>query len=160
MRLRRRSVLAGLAGLVLALPWLLWAGCAMIGLLRGEHFHRGLPSSFWRRQLIGRGEELHSFPLIVHDIHPWLGTILVSLNLGGERPLLAAPGAVPVLAELMHDENPIVRHDAVVELGWIPGETAASLLREALTDPQPFVRDEAAGQLAARKNDAARAAAR
>jgi hypothetical protein len=156
MRLRRRCLLAGMVGLLLALPWLLWGGYALVALLRGEHFYHGLPTSYWRRQLAGPGNEWRHRRLTKAEAFPVVGTVLVCLN-AGWKPMLTDPGALPVLADLMQDENPIVRHATILELADLPGEESDFLLKGALTDPSIFVQRQAATHLYARTNDAARA---
>jgi hypothetical protein len=145
----------GLVALPLAAVLLPWGWYAVPGLLRGEHFYEGLPSSYWRRQLTGSGNEWRSSRLRGGECFRLVGQVLFYLDWRG-KPILADTSALPVLAELLHDQNPLVRHAAIQELGEIPGEEADHFLEQALADPHPFVQQQARGLLDARKRATAR----
>jgi hypothetical protein len=49
MKRRRLIWAAGLAALLLALPFLLWPGYAVDAVLQGQHFNRELPTSHWAK---------------------------------------------------------------------------------------------------------------
>jgi hypothetical protein len=143
MRLRRRWVLAGLSGLVLALPWLLWGGYTLLALAHGEHFYHGLPTSYWRSRLAQTDGGL---------VPAWLRTfpkVLQAadyLGLGTDSAPFTDVDALPMLADLLHDENITVRYRVVRALGplGVQTESVGPLLKDAANDPSRDIRDLAA----------------
>jgi hypothetical protein len=155
MRLRRRWVLAGLVGLVLALPWLLWGGYALLARIRGEHFYHGLPSSYWKQQLGNWGEgplgRMAWAPSELKNAAFYLG-----LGYPPAAPIATSgdPAVLPVLLDLLGDSDPFVREKAVTALNQFPRPVAGVIpaLVGALGDNSPAVRAQAAsvlGQLGA-----------
>src|SRR5437870_5216055 len=147
MRLRRRWLLAVLAGLVLALPLLLWTGYAVLALLGHEHFYHGLPTSYWS-MVVRRANEDSDRAMAAGCLGPAppvsrLDELLESVGLGwGSGILNGDPATVPVLADLLGDDDQEVRWMAATALGAIgpPAETAVPALTRALGDPYYLVR--------------------
>jgi hypothetical protein len=105
MRLRRRWVLAGLAGLVLALLLLVWGGFALPALIQGEHFYYGLPSRLWA-DAVRRWHRNN--PRQPRPVSTWFGRWMLRLSSRAEPLVLRGDlAAVPVLSDLMQcrDEN-------------------------------------------------------
>jgi HEAT repeat protein len=112
-------------GLLLALPWLLWAAYALLAILRHEHFFHGLPSSYW-------AERVHRWPA---PEPMWLDgaptqaiTVADYLGLRGKEPvvLTGGPGAVGVLCDLLHSPDPHVRREAARAVGALGEEGSAA----------------------------------
>jgi hypothetical protein len=166
MRLRRRWVLAGLVGLILLGPALIpWAWYAVPGLLRGEHFFRGLPSSHWRKQGL---RETASYRTAGPPPAPRLppppglaGTLQRAGEFFGfgngsdgsdnpEASVFRNPGAVPVLTDLIHDPDEWIRRCALTHLDYMgPAAVGAvpALIAALQSDPED-VRDAAVAILA------------
>jgi hypothetical protein len=107
--------------------WVVW------GRLRGEAFYRGRPTSYWRGHVLA-WNDLGFYPpavsLVVRrprwwaDYLPWRS--------GRPAPLVEAepfpgddPAAIPVLMELLRDEDPEVRVGAAEALRQIDSQAAA-----------------------------------
>jgi hypothetical protein len=119
-------VLAG----ALALPdvrWWLW------GHLRGESFYRSRPTSYWRGQVLA-WNDLGFYPpavsLVVRRPRWWADCL--PWRSGRPAPLVEGepfpgndPAAIPVLMELLRDEDPEVRVDAAEALKQIDPQAAA-----------------------------------
>jgi deoxyhypusine monooxygenase len=81
---------------------------------------------------------LEEEPSLVLRVH----AVCILADLGGER-------SIPVLSDiLLHDTDPLVKHEAAFSMGQI-GLAAANdaLSRAMLTDPDPVVRHESAAAL-------------
>jgi hypothetical protein len=106
---KKRVVLAILAALVLLLPT---AGYyAYYGLIRKEHFYRGLPASYWEAG-IRRWEHRDLFAAPSH-----LDTLLTYLGFRGEPAILNGDKAAnPVLLDLLFASDKDVRSRATCAL--------------------------------------------
>jgi hypothetical protein len=76
--------------------------------VRGEHFYRGRPTSYWSRELVAYAQDIDWSP-------PWPDEVLNSI--GGwyqHEPavLEGSAAATPVLLDLLKDSNPRVRSKA------------------------------------------------
>jgi hypothetical protein len=149
MKRRRRLYLAGvlLGATLLALlspqgQWAVW------GWLRGEAFYHGRPTSYWRPKVLD-SSPLGYYPpainlvarhLVARRPSPpgWVDRLRAWLRGGGgdaEEPFpVADPAAVPVLVELLRDEDAAVGAEAADALARIgPGaKTAVPALLDAL----------------------------
>jgi HEAT repeat protein len=132
VRLRRRWVLAGLVGLLLALPWLLWGTYALLALFRHEHFYHGLPSSYWERAVRAWPA---AEPPWLDGAPPLLIALTDYLGLLGKEPAVFRGGqaAVPVLGDLLRSRDPRVRRETARAVGNLgpEGSAAARALLEA-----------------------------
>jgi HEAT repeat protein len=159
-RLLLRAVL--LVGVVLAgalaepdVRWPLW------GWLRGEAMYRGKPTSYWRGPVKefqrltksltdGPGGVGLSIkpppPSAVEVVRAWVSRFFAGSSV---LPPDHDPAAVPVLVQLLSDDDPEVRDYAALALGDCgPAATAAlPRLTEALRDDDPEVRRSAAVSL-------------
>jgi HEAT repeat protein len=130
---------AGLVAVLLAALLLLWSCYAVPGLLRGEHFYRGLPSGYWRKRVKDwRAQASARRP-------PWpplLLRVADFLGLGPRSaPKLREPEALPVLLDLIDDPDPLVRIWVVDAVRYGPaGELAVPALIAALSDPDSAVK--------------------
>jgi HEAT repeat protein len=135
MRLRRRWVLAGL---VLALPWLLWGGYAGLALYHQEHFYHGLPSSYWERVVRAWSPPERPLPDWVPDR---LAPLARYFGLNGSPAVLESDAAaVPVLDDLLRSEDARVRELAartIFSIGPAASSAARGLLIAAALDPIP-----------------------
>jgi HEAT repeat protein len=125
---------------VLAVP----AAYILVGLYRGQAFYRGMPSCYWRLQLRKWAEE--NFPGLTEP-RPLLERACdFCFPAGGFED---DPAAVPVLAELLRDYDWRVRYAAANALNRIGprAEPAVPALAMAISDPEPFVREEAVSAL-------------
>jgi HEAT repeats len=167
--LRRRLVWAATALLVLVAAVLLTSPCCYIisGFLRGESTYQGRPTTYWREALIAEGRKLEgkprwydrwlerlgiSRPGSFVDFHPGpemsdgVPPVGSAVNMFGSDP-----AAVPVLAELLRDEDARIRAAACHALAR-SGLAARHIVRplaEALYDSEVGIRLEAVEALAA-----------
>jgi HEAT repeat protein len=120
----------------------------VLGLLRGEHFYRGLPTGCWELVVLrwARGSSsIAGRPLSrpPTGLASWLGPMATCWGLGhGEPPVLrGGPESLPVLLDLAETPNLGVRREAVCSLGrWVRGPDASvvlAALRRAFEDPDP-----------------------
>jgi hypothetical protein len=105
-----------------------------------ESSYRNKPTSYWSKKLqepIQRREVTQGHVKIVKDVDP-----AADLRHGD-------PEAIPVLVELMKDDNSIVRQEAILILARIgsPARQAIPALQQALNDPDEQVRGRAATAL-------------
>lgn len=148
MRMRRRTLITCvLLGLLLGPYGLILLG----GLVRGERFFHGLPTSYW-------GRAVAAWAWCASDRRPW--SSLRDWPAGGRSLGWLCPGillgdadAVPVLHALLHTEDEMVRFyavDALVALGQRGhAATVVASLEEAAGHEDSRVRDlavAAAGQ--------------
>jgi HEAT repeat protein len=114
----RRRLMLGLAVLALLgfLAVMLEPTCVLWGLLTGEGFYRGRPTSYWRREII-RAEEVRGLQLspppkpILPNLFPSKKPSEVK-----ELALWADPEAVPVLTDMLRDRVDYVRWKAAFAL--------------------------------------------
>jgi len=145
------SALAG-ALLVPDARWQAW------GLLRGEAFYRGKPTSYWRGSVKGFQRLTKSLtdgpgglgfsskprpPSAVEVVRAWVSRFFAGSFV---LPPDHDPAAVPVLVQLLSDDDPEVRDYAALALGDCGPDATAALprLTEALRDDAPEVRRSAA----------------
>lgn len=105
------------------------------GLLHGEKFYRGLPAHYWRTAIEeGDGNERYNAILAVGRDPEWIPALtarlkdpvpllrhLAAVELGRFGP--QAKSAVPVLTELLHDEERSCREAAAEALAKIDPAT-------------------------------------
>jgi hypothetical protein len=152
-------VLAG----TLAAPdvrWWLW------GHLRGEAMYRGKPTSYWRGPVKEWQRMLKAYaqasvsrsrprrppppppppPTTAEVVRAWAGRFFTRSIVW---PPTHDPAAVPVLVQLLSDDDPEVRDYAALTLGDCGPAATAALpgLTEALRDDDPEVRHSAAVSL-------------
>jgi hypothetical protein len=121
------------------------------GLWRGEAFYRGLPTSYWRRQILdypdGMAEYSRDLPLTMMRYHvdppeSPVDKLLQLCHLPDRREPIPfpfeerSPAAVPVLIELLRDSHPVVRRYAADCLGDLGPQArpAVPALQQALQD--------------------------
>jgi HEAT repeat protein len=151
---KRRLVFwsVGLAAGLIALPFLLWGGYAAFGVLHGEHFYRGLPTSHWRRYILRQPKPLTPARdrvlaiEAVRSVEDYFGLGEVS---GDPAGLSTNPAAIPVLMDLLRDSDREVRRWAANALRCIgpAAERAVPALVEALRDRDAAVAEAAAAAL-------------
>jgi hypothetical protein len=167
---RRVLYLAGLTLVLLAASQIPFVRSGVTGLLRGESFYRGRPTSYWREELKEWKDELPQptdwfWPLrqvlpdrFLPDAPPVYVLSLFSgrCMMGGElepNPRLSMfggdPDAVGVLVELLRDPEAWVRCDAAQALGAVGpgGEAGVPALVVALDDESLEVARNAAWAL-------------
>jgi hypothetical protein len=121
MTKRRLFYTLGLVAVLLALPFFLWTGYAVVAELQGQHFYRGLPTSLWAKAVRRR----------VRQEKDWLSVgpvwLREAVGLGGVPAVLKPdPAAVPVLADLLADEDKEVLLRVLDTLGRVgPAARAA-----------------------------------
>jgi hypothetical protein len=103
---------------------------------RKESLYRNQPTSYWSQKLqepIQRKEVWQGHLKMMKDIDP-----AADLRRGD-------PEAVPVLIELLQDQNSIVRQEAILILARVggPARSAVPALQQALNDPDEQVRARA-----------------
>jgi hypothetical protein len=136
-----------LAAVLLAVELLPWGWYAVPGLLRGEHFYRALPTSYWRKcardWLAHAPPGRSSGPALLGRLAGYLGLNRAS------PPVLNDRAAVPVLVDLLDESDPDVRAWAANTVGIGPaGAEAVPALIAALSDPDWRVRSNAMDSLA------------
>jgi HEAT repeats len=145
--LRRRWLLFGLAGFGLAVL-ACWSVYLVPPLLRGEHFFRGRPTSYWS-QLI---QEWHEDNCGKNWKTPWPDVLFEQVGIGRNpfntpAVLGSEDEALPVLYELLHDDSDVVRDNAVLAFTIRPREQARPVFLAALQDRCDDVRATAALEL-------------
>jgi HEAT repeats len=146
----RRRIVRGLAAVALML--LLWGVFVLACLLRGEHFYLGRPTSYWRTTV--RWWDWYYNPgsggsnLRLHDVDE----LLFRDGPGaGLSPAIyrGSPDAVPVLLDLLRDNDPKVREEAVWILAKVGTASPAVVpaLAGALSDEHHWVGEAAADSL-------------
>ena len=148
-------ILLGLGVLGVGAVWLdptrvLW------GLLHGETFYRGRPTSFWVRQMQAAAAEQEAWLRNAASGQPmqpsWPEQLMTGLGFSSQpREFLQGDdsdlAALPLLDELLRHPDPTVRHAAVLNLSAIHLDHPAALpyLVNALQDSDQRVRSEAVG---------------
>jgi HEAT repeat protein len=119
MKKRRFLMPAGILAILVGLPSILWGGYVAYHASRGEHFYRGLPSSYWRGPVSRWArEEPPRLGRRLTWAPGWLDRPLAYLGLVGEPAVLSRdPRAVPVLIDLLKDMDNAVRKEAIEALG-------------------------------------------
>jgi HEAT repeat protein len=129
--------------------------------LRGEHFYRGLPTSYWRREVRRWCENPTAWsPSRVERL---LNRVLRQHRYSEEpvvlKELRADPRVLPVLLDLMHDDDLRVRHEVTVRVAHFISHPdilprvvtamlesteprTALLLTKGLKDADPRIRQE------------------
>jgi hypothetical protein len=121
MTKRRLILTLGLSAILVVLPFILWTGYAVVAELQGQHFYRGLPTSLWANAVRRR----------VRQEKDWLSVgpvwLREAVGLGGVPAVLKPdPAAVPVLADLLADEDKEVLLRVLDTLGRVgPAAQAA-----------------------------------
>jgi hypothetical protein len=147
--LRAVLPLGALLAAFLVLPDLRWVAW---GRLRGEAVYRWRPTSYWSALLRQSYQEPWDGNWFVPPrdrpwwVHRAEGLLHVRLRGGPEPEALAeGPAAVPVLVELLADEDSEVRRAAASYLGRLGPKAggAALALGRSLKDPNATVREEA-----------------
>ncbi len=146
---RRRIlwVLGGLAGLaLLALlgPYAYWG---VVGLKNGECFYEGMPVSYWRAAVRTHADWRWHPPAWSRHCPR---AVLQFLRLGTEPAVLGGdPAALPVLLELLRDNDREVAAHACLGLGRTGSSEAAwALVDDGLRYPSPDVTGDARVALA------------
>jgi hypothetical protein len=139
-----------LAALLVVFPFLLWGGYAAVAVLQGQHFFRGLPSSYWARRvrrLSDAALQGNLPPPAWWEAHLPSGVVaaLADFGIGDRVSLLWNAAAIPVLLDLLKDPDEQIRWLAARALGWTgcPVKEARSALVDALRDRSEKVREEA-----------------
>lgn len=130
-RLLVLGILPLLAVVALLFPSIRWKA---FGWLAGETFYQGMPTSYWCDQ----ARTCDSFPLAVRHtycrntaddstLRQALQVLFGSNDWPADHPLLRGdPASVPVLSELLHDDDPHVKIIAARGLGNVgPGARSA-----------------------------------
>jgi hypothetical protein len=120
----------------------------MIGNRQKEHLFLNQPASYWSQKLqepIQRKEVWQGHLKVLKDVDP-----AAALRQGD-------PDAVPVLIELLKDDNSVVRQEAILILARIgkPAKDAIPAIQQALNDPDDQVRARAVTALRQFELDAA-----
>jgi HEAT repeat protein len=120
--MRRRRWLGGLVlVLVVAAAALLYSTSVLTGLLRGEQFYRWRPTSYWSQQI--RDADSGRPPSWAERAASRLG-----IPAGPDLSVLSGdPAAVPVLAELVGDEDHYVRLWGAMTLNQLGPQAAAAV---------------------------------
>jgi hypothetical protein len=142
-------MLAGLAGLMLTLPLLVWSCFTLLALVQGEHFYYGLPSRFWAEAVRRwhRNNTRQPRPVTTR-----LGRWMVRHKALAEPLVLRGdPAAVPALSDLMRCRDENVRWRAARALARMGPAAMAAVpaLLEAVYEESPPARVEAAEALVA-----------
>jgi hypothetical protein len=114
------------------------ARIVVIGLLRGEKFYRARPTSYWRCQILERPFPYSEGNIVSFDFDrpvpaSRLDEVKKSLGLKYKvtpyrYPLRENdPSALPVLIDLLHDDEPTVRMYAVESLGDLGPRAAVAI---------------------------------
>jgi hypothetical protein len=137
----------------------------VLGLIRGESFFQGKPTSYWRGVVVRHNDWLKasSGPTLratLEEHPPCLFDRLGAFAAGlvpqdSELFLPCDPAAIPVYVELLWDRDADVRSDAAFELGEFGPQASAALSRlvALLEDDDASVRWRAANALAAIETD-------
>jgi hypothetical protein len=87
----------------------------LVAKLHGEHFYRGLPTSYWSRKILKWSENKSLWS------EPWPDRVLdyVSGRNTAPDPAVVSgdEAAIPVLVDLLHDKHQSVRQASIVNLG-------------------------------------------
>jgi hypothetical protein len=128
----------------------------LVGVLRGERFFHGMPTSYWSNEIrsIGGLSVENHLPLGVQSLCAYLGMesvipyfdVYQSVRYMGLR---ADVEAVPVLIDLLRDEDGSVRGLAAQALGeyGLEAVPAVPSLHQLLHDHEASVREHAASAL-------------
>jgi hypothetical protein len=112
----------------------------MVGSMGKESSYRNKPTSYWSKKL--------QEPIVRREV--WQGHVKILKDVDPAADLRHGdPDAIPVLVELMKDNNSIVRQEAILILARIgsPARQAIPALQQALSDPDEQVRARAATAL-------------
>src|SRR5437870_966533 len=142
MNKRRLLPALGITGALLATVVLITPlRLLVLGFFNREHFYRGMPSSYWSFTIqnwshnIDEGRDRPA---------PGFGTAIGYLGMGGDVPPILRGGepAVPVLCDLLKDENEFVRFKAAQSLASMgtAAKDAIPVLSDALGGRDTCVR--------------------
>jgi vesicle coat complex subunit len=110
---RRLFRVTALSLLLLALPLVPWGCYATLGVIRGERFYHGLPTSYWREMVKQGPVSLPTWsPACVRRSFAYFGA--GNAFILGDRDY----AAIPVTLELLKDEDAEVRQEAFWTLFW------------------------------------------
>jgi HEAT repeat protein len=122
----------------------------LVGLLRGESFWRGYPSSYWRAEMQEWIKQWKTGPPPPSPIEQWVLRLRLPFSLSRDRRRELAPiwlmeddpASVPVLRELARDADTEVSAHAVTALRVLreDGRSGLPELRAALHHPSPTTR--------------------
>jgi hypothetical protein len=117
------------------------------GLLRGQSFYQSRPTGYWSRALREYFPKARDGQYQAEQPATWLDTLKAYTYIGQPRyrtvdlfPFAdATPAAVPVLIELLRDDDPLVRTTAAHVLGVMGADAQAAVpaLSELRDDAEP-----------------------